>query len=191
VEAGNLNGGVLLMKLVFLLEEKSMKYLLDGILPGILPKNVSFITIPHEGKTDLEKSIPKKLKGWNEPDTKFVIVQDQDSNDCMALKQTLKELSEGTQRTVLIRIACHELESWYFGDIEALEKAYGRKLGSICHKSKYRVPDNIINPKQELKKIIPEHQQISGAKRVAAYMNIEKNSSKSFQVFIQGVQKIC
>lgn len=49
------------MIIVFLLEEKSMKYLLDGILPYILPDGVRFITIPHEGKSDLQKSIPNKL----------------------------------------------------------------------------------------------------------------------------------
>lgn len=51
------------MIIVFLLEEKSMKYLLDGILPYILPDGVRFITIPHEGKSDLQKSIPNKLQG--------------------------------------------------------------------------------------------------------------------------------
>lgn len=70
------------MTIVFLLEEKSMKYFLDGILPRILPENVSFLTIPHEGKSDLQKSIPIKLQGWTQGDTKFVIVQDQDANDC-------------------------------------------------------------------------------------------------------------
>lgn len=68
------------MTLVFLLEEKSMKYFLDGILPRILPEGISYITILHEGKFDLQKSIPKKLKGWTAKDVKFVIVQAQDAN---------------------------------------------------------------------------------------------------------------
>ena len=50
------------MKLVFLLEEQSMKTFLDGILPRILPPDVTFITVPHEGKTDLQKSIPIKAQ---------------------------------------------------------------------------------------------------------------------------------
>lgn len=37
-------------KIVFLLEEPSMKELLDRLLPGLLPTGVEFITIPHEGK---------------------------------------------------------------------------------------------------------------------------------------------
>ena len=77
------------MNIVFLLEEKSMKALLDIVLPRILPPDVDFYTVPHEGKSDLQKSIPHKLKAWNIPDTKFVIVQDQDSNDCRKLKQKL------------------------------------------------------------------------------------------------------
>ena len=71
------------MKLVFLLEERSMKVLLDIILPKILPEGVSFQTIPHEGKSELEKSIPIKLRAWNEPNVAFVIVHDQDSNNCI------------------------------------------------------------------------------------------------------------
>ena len=81
------------MKLIFLLEEPSMKYFLNELLPRILPENVAFQLIPHHGKRDLEKSIPKKLRGWNEPgDIRFVILHDQDNKDCIELKQSLLEL---------------------------------------------------------------------------------------------------
>ena len=80
------------MKLVFLLEEQSMKYFLDGLLPRILPEEIQFVTIPHEGKSDLQKSLTAKLQGWNGPDVRFVVVQDQDSNDCRELKEKLLEL---------------------------------------------------------------------------------------------------
>lgn len=52
------------MTLVFLLEEASMKTVLDIILPKILPESVFFRTIAHSGKSDLEASIPHKLKAW-------------------------------------------------------------------------------------------------------------------------------
>lgn len=99
------------MKLVFLLEEESMKHFLDGILPKILPPDVGFITVPHEGKSDLQKSVPIKLRAWKEPGVKFVIVQDQDTGDCRELKRKLVELCGDTTQEVLIRIACHELEA--------------------------------------------------------------------------------
>ncbi len=38
--------------------------------------------------------------------------------------------------------------------------------------------------------IIPEHQQIEGAKRIALYMDIENNTSVSFQFFVSGVQRL-
>lgn len=178
------------MKLVFLLEEKSMKCFLDGILPKILPGDVAFQTIPHSGKSDLQKSIRIKLSAWNGPDVKFVIVQDQDSNNCRELKNQLLQLCEGTQRDVLIRIACHELESWYFGDLEAVSLAYCRDLSKIMKKKKYRVPDDIISPKHELQMILPEHQQIDGAKRIAKYIEVERNTSVSFKMFVSGIHKL-
>lgn len=99
------------MLIIFLLEERSMKEVLDVLLPQILPKGVMFKTIPHSGKSDLQQSIPKKLKAWNTPDTKFVIVQDQDGANCVDLKKHLLELTKPSGREVLVRIACRELES--------------------------------------------------------------------------------
>jgi hypothetical protein len=180
------------MKLVFLLEEPSMKYLLDALLPRILPAGVAFQIIPHNGKIALEKSLPKKLRGWNEPgDVFFVVVHDQDNKDCIVLKKHLVELCNGTGRHVLIRIACQELEAWYFGDMNALALAYGKKrIEKISQQSKYRIPDKIPNPKETLHALIPEHQQILGAKRVAPLMNIENNTSISFRVFVKGVRNL-
>lgn len=179
------------MKLVFLLEEPSTKYLLDVLLPKILPKGIEFQTIAHRGKRDLQRSIPRKLRGWNEPgEIRFVIVHDQDTKDCVKLKQDILALCEGTGKKVLVRIACQEMESWYFGDVKALAAAYNMpKLNQISAQKKYRIPDDIPSPKEELRKLLPSHQQIEGAKRVAPYMDIENNSSVSFNQFVSGVRR--
>lgn len=179
------------MKLIFLVEEKSMMTLLSGILPRIVPNDISFQIIPHEGKSDLEKSIPVKLRAWNEPNVKFVIVQDQDANDCKELKKKLVDLAKPYGRTFLVRIACHELESWYFGDIKAIEQAYNLDWSKIRHKARYRVPDKIVFPKKALKELIPSHSQILGARKIAPYMDISNNTSHSFNVFVSGVQRMC
>ena len=42
-------------RVIFLLEEKSMKELLDRMLPRIFP-SLRFLCIPHEGKADLNQS---------------------------------------------------------------------------------------------------------------------------------------
>ena len=179
------------MKLVFFLEEESMKELLDGILPKILPDNITFKTIPHEGKYDLEKSFPRKLRFWNEPNTSFIIVHDQDSDDCIALKKKLKDLCAGIDKHFFIRIPCHELEAWYLGDLDAVERAYNKNLSSLKNKRKYKNPDNIDHPKFELQRYLPNMSQIYGAQRISKYMNIDKNTSHSFRVFVQGVLALC
>jgi hypothetical protein len=74
-----------------------MKVLLDGLLPRLLP-DVPFLCIPHEGKQDLEKSIPRKLRAWNEVGARFVIIRDNDEDDCCNLKKRLVDLCrEGGQ----------------------------------------------------------------------------------------------
>ncbi|MCK9230423.1 MAG: DUF4276 family protein [Syntrophales bacterium] len=102
-------------RVVFLLEERSMKSLLDVLLPRLMP-GINFLCIPHEGKRDLEKSIPRKLRAWQEPGARFVIVRDNDGGDCHILKQRLVELCNGPKSSaVMVRIACQELEKWLPG----------------------------------------------------------------------------
>ena len=164
--------------------------MLQQLLPKILPPDVAYVTIPHDGKSDLQKSIPHKLAGWNIPDSKFINVHDQDSSDCIELKNRLSELCVKRSEDVLIRIACHEMESWYFGDLEAVSKAYGKDLTKYANKSKYRITDEIVNPKQELRALIPEHEQLSGADKIGQNMDIENNKSHSFKVLFEGIRKM-
>lgn len=179
------------MLLIFLLEEESMKALLDILLPKILPKSVEFRCIPHEGKQDLEKSIPRKLKAWKTPDTYFVIVQDKDGADCIAVKQRLEALCfKAGRRDSLVRIACHELESWFLGDLMAVGQAFNRPdLARKQKNKKYKQPDNLANASQELEKLITGYRKVSGAKKIAPYLTIENNCSQSFLCFISGVQQ--
>ena len=180
------------MRLVFMVEEPSMKELLEILLPKILPENFEIpLVIPHNGKTDLAKSIPVKLRAWQNSNDRFIIVHDQDSSDCEQLKAELLSLCENSRNDYLIRIVCNELESWYFGDSTAVSNAYGKDYMHLALKRKYRVSDRIKNVKQELKKIIPEYQPLSGARIIAGHMDVDRNTSKSFKAFVSGVKKMC
>jgi len=178
-------------RIVFLLEERSMKVLLDILLPRLFP-GISFICLAHEGKQDLEKSITRKLRAWKEPDVRFVIVRDNDNTDCHALKQKLQKLCDLAGRSdTLIRIVCQELEAWYFGESKALAKAYEKsQLLHIEKKAKFRESDAIHKPSKEIVKLIPEFQKISGAKRLAKYLSRKGNRSNSYRVFMDGIEKI-
>lgn len=191
MESGSFDGGNGKMKIVFLVEESSMEHLLNGILPKILPGEIEFKVVPHQGKQHLQKSIPIKLRSWNEPSVRFVVVQDKDSWDCRILKQELVDLCNQAGRPdTLVRIACNELEAWYFGDLKAVGQAYGIDVSKYTGRSKYRTPDNIANAKEEFKKVVKTHQQISGAKAISPYIVIERNKSHSFRVFVDGVKRI-
>ena len=178
------------MRIVFMVEEPSMKAFLQIILPQMLPENVESLIISHSGKSDLRKSIPIKLRAWQFPSDRFVIVHDQDSNDCKQLKDDLVSLCENSRNTCLVRIVCIELEAWYFGDLQAVSSAYGKDIASFAMKRKFREPDSIVNAKNELRKLIPTYQPIEGAKKIAVCMDIRNNTSRSFNVFVDGVKNM-
>lgn len=178
-------------RLVFLVEEPSMAEFLKGFLPVALPE-VDFLCIPHQGKKDLEKSIPRKLRAWTEPSDQFVIVRDNDGGDCQKIKTRLRRLCAGSPRkAALIRLACQELEAWYLGGMGALESAFGKPgLARLGGKRKFRSPDKLAKPSQEIRRIIPEFQKVSGARIIgpALAQTAGDNCSKSFQVFVSGVR---
>ena len=177
-------------KLVFLVEEPSMADLLDGLLPRLFPA-LRFQCIPHDGKQDLERSIPRKLRAWREPGVRFVVARDQDSADCRRVKENLAMLCRNAGRPdTLVRVVCRELEAWYVGDPQALVQAFPesrrRPLRELNH-ARYRDPDTVVRPSEAIAKQIPEFQKRLGARRMASYLS-RKNRSRSFQVFPEGVE---
>ena len=148
-------------RIVLLLEEYSMKVLLNSLLPRLFP-NIEFLCVPHEGKNDLEKSIPRKLRAWREPGVRFVVVRDNDGADCRALKAELVKLcSDGGRDDTLVRIACQELEAWYFGDPESLAEAFDEPpLRTIGNKARFRDPDSVQQPATALAELAPAFQKV-------------------------------
>ena len=146
-------------ELVFLLEERSMEEFLKAFLPKIIPADIFFRTITHNGKSDLKRSIPIKLRTWKR-EASFIILHDKDSNNCISLKNELLQLcSDNGRPDTLVRIISAELESWYLGDLEAVGNAYG--IDSIKRQQntrKFREPDHLGNPKEELKRLVKAYQ---------------------------------
>jgi len=118
-------------------------------------------------------------------------LHDKDSTDCVILKQEIATLCvQAGHPETLIRIPCHELESWFLGDLTAVDHAFGTKLQKLQNKRKFHDPDKLGNAKEELKKYIPHYQQISGARAIAKQMSLTDNRSHSFSVFIRGILKL-
>lgn len=182
-------------RIEILVEEPSMKEFLSILLPNILDDkwslNGNYFIRSFEGKSDLQKNIPSKVKflsNWNHEAVGVVIMQDQDSSDCKILKQKLLDICDQNGNCPkLIRIICRELESWYLGDFLAVSKAYPSfKNQNYINKSKFRIPDN-CNAFDELKKILPEFQKVGGAKKIAPFININENKSESFKQTVTGL----
>jgi hypothetical protein len=182
------------MILVFFLEELSAKKMLEVIVPKIL-NNITTIYITFQGKQDLEKNIELKLKNWNVPNAKFLIMRDKDSGNCKEIKQNLLEKiqNSGKENSSLVRIACHELESFYLGDLSAVGDAFNlNNISKNQDKKKYRNPDNLTNAKEELKKVINNYAEISGSKKISPFLKLDNsNKSVSFNFLISGIQKLC
>lgn len=180
-------------QLVLFLEEPSACEMLKSLLPRLLPSDLSFRCVVFEGKQDLEKRLPGKLRGWKAPDTHFVVLRDKDNGDCMLVKDKLTRicLSEGKPET-LVRVACHELESWYLGDLVAVEKGLGIDgLARYQGRAKYRSPDRLANPVQELQRLTGNrHQKVSGSRRIGPHLSLTSNASHSFSIFVSGIRKV-
>jgi hypothetical protein len=178
-------------RVVFLLEEPSMKVLLDGLLPRLFP-DLPFLCIPHEGKRDLVLSIPRKLRAWQEPGVRFVVIHDNDNQDCRELKATLTGLcKDGGRDNVLVRIACQELEAWYLGEPDALAEAFDTgHLRALGRRARFRDPDAVTKPSEELARLIPSCQKVSGARRLAGHLTRERNCSPSFRALMAGLDAL-
>ena len=181
-------------EIVFLLEEPSAKAMLEVILPKLLDDSIGFKCIPFSGKQDLEKQLIRKIKCYQNPKARFIVLRDQDSACCLDVKRNLVSLCEQTGKLTacMIRIACHELETFYLGDLMAVEQAFSIKNLAKHHQEnrKYRTPDNLNNAKQELKKLTNnQYQEKSGSKAIAHYMDLTNQRSISFSMLISAIDR--
>lgn len=182
------------MKLVFFLEEPSMKEMLKQFLPKIISNSDHHIQyIVFEGKNDLQKRVGLKLRAWHQnAETRFIILHDQDSNNCVQLKQQLRKICHSNGKDVLIRIACTELESWYIGDLKAVAIALSQPhIAKLIPKSKYRNPDTLANAAEELGTITHKiYQKVAGSRAIGAELDADRNTSNSFNIFVAGIRNL-
>lgn len=199
------------MQIEFFLEEPSAEAALSTILPKILSVDIIYNFHVFEGKHDLLKKLPRRLKGyskWLPEDWRIMVLIDEDRKDCRELKAKLEKTAHnagfvtkssatpnGTFQ-VVNRLAIEELEAWFFGDIEALHAAYPKISKNLQSKAKYQNPDAIQGGTSEaLEGLLIQKKYYKGripkptvAQNIAQYMEPSRNRSRSFQVFIEGLK---
>ncbi len=181
--------------LVICLEEFSARVFLEILLPTIIDVSEwDIIYLVFEGKQDLMKNLPRRLKTWQNSHSQFLILRDQDSENCIQLKQRISKIClENGKPNALIRIACHELETFYLGDLRAVSQGLNcSHLEKLQNTSAYRAPDSISNAKQQLKKITHgTYREVGGSRSISAYLDINNNRSQSFRQLVVGIQRLC
>lgn len=123
----------------------------------------------------------------------FLILRDQDSGDCRLIKENLlKKCRAANKPETIVRIACHELESFYLGDLAAVEKGLG--LGNLSKRQRkhtYRQPDRLANPAQELMRLTQNrYQKVAGSRAIGQHLDPENNQSHSFKVLVRALKQL-
>jgi len=180
-------------------EEASIKKVFDVLLPKMLPEDVFFQVYPHQGKQDLEKALKTSLPTISKiPGSKVLITIDQDSEDCLDVKNNIQELVNGNCHCeYMIRILCKELESWFLGDLEAIGQAYPRfKPEQYQNKAEIRNVDRITTPNKYLLRVIPEYShrdslpKLTVAELISPFLEPSRNRSRSFSNTISAIKKL-
>lgn len=198
------------MHFEFLVEEPSIECVLINIVPKILNPDISFAVHVFQGKQDLLNKLPNRLRGyrgWIPNDSIIVILIDKDREDCHLLKKQLEDISRSSglftktapdernsKFQVINRILIEELESWFFGDVDALSSAFPRIPKHLGTKSSYSNPDSIQNTASVLEALLKRHgyypagmPKIEVASAISSFMVPEHNRSTSFQAFRSGL----
>ena len=180
-------------ELVFLLEEPSAEAMLAGLLPKIIPDFIHYRCIVFEGKQDLERQMVRRMRGYRVPGARFVVLRDQDTGDCLPVKARLvAKCAEARKPDAVVRIACHELESWYLADLAAVEA--GLEVSGLARqqgRNPYRTPDALPSPARKLTEIAPTYQKVGGSRAIGPHLDPQNTRSKSFHHFVRAVQKTC
>ncbi|AWM34468.1 DUF4276 family protein [Hymenobacter nivis] len=196
------------MHVEFLLEEESAEAALRVLGPRLLP-NCTFQFIPHQGKDDLLKRLPGRLKTYarrlpTEPELRVVVLMDADAN-CRARKQTLERLvaeagittktaaAAGQPFQVITRLAVTELEAWFLGDPDAIQAAYSR-VHPNHFKGIHTVPDEIPDAWETLWRVLQRANlyptgkaKVEWAETIAPHLDPARNTSASFRGFCAGL----
>lgn len=182
-------------ELVFLLEEVSAKAMLENLLPRLLNSAVTFRCIAFEGKQDLMNQMERRIRGYQNPLARFIVLRDQDSApDCTAVKAEVQYHAgkSGRAEKTIVRIACRELESFYLADLAAVERALGiPRLSREQNRRKYRAPDYLGSPSKELDRLTKGcYQKVGGSREIARHLLLENERSASFKNLVRGIRRL-
>ena len=201
------------MRIEFLVEEQSAEEALRHLLPRLIGGRAHWKIINLGSKYKLLKVLSQRLAAYRQrihqgEDLRVVVLLDRDNDNCETLKRQLEEEARTVGLTtqsapdsdgrfmVLNRIVIEELESWFIGDPTALRKAFTRLPRIDASKGIFRNPDN-GRSWEALHRFLKKHgiyrshyPKIDAARRIARKLDVNANRSRSFQVFVRGMEAL-
>ena len=176
---------------------------------GRIPKNLRGVKDPK--KRILLDRLPRLLRGYERSlkslqPAAVVVVVDLDTNtrDCRTFKQELLAVlnARRPRPRTLFRIAIEESEAWLLGDRAAVKAAYpgakdsvlnGYVQDSIC--GTWEVLADAVRPGGAARLKASGYPETGMAKRewaekIAPHVDVDRNRSRSFQVFRDGVRSL-
>lgn len=199
----------MLEKLIVFVEEPSMETALELLLPKLLG-DIEFVIHQFQCKDDLLKNLPTRLqsyRSWLPPTWALMVLVDRDDDNCLILKQQLENMAaaagliskthagETQPFQIVNRIVIEELESWFFGDWQAVQTAYPKVPANLPQKAGFREPDAIAGGTWEaLERVMQKAgyfktglRKLACARSIAEQMNPDRNTSPSFQAFCHAI----
>jgi Domain of unknown function (DUF4276) len=173
---------------------------------GTLPKNLRPGTDAR--KRILLDQLPRILQGYGRSlpigEAAVVVVVDQDRHNCKELKKDLLNVLHACRPRpeALFRIAVEETEAWLLGDRAAVRAAYPKANSrildryaqdSICDTwsilAEAVYPGGAAALKRQGYPLIGQA-KCAWAERIAPLIEPDRNASKSFQVFRDGIRRM-
>ena len=186
-----------------------MEAFLRACVWRLLPEHCSFEVYRYQGKDALLRKLGDRLRGyarWMPPDFRIVVAVDRDGDECQELKAKLEQICQSaglrSRRAagspdwqVVTRIAIEELEAWYFGDWQAVRRAYPRVSPNVPNQARYRDPDAIKGgPWEAFERVLQQHgyftqglAKVQAATDIGGHVDPARNRSGSFVAFRDAV----
>ena len=186
-----------------LVEEPSMEAFLQEVLSRTAGR-CTFNIHAFQGRPDLIGKLQDRLYGykWITRGYRIIILIDRDSDDCYDLKHQLEEMaakaglisrsrSAGRNWQIVNRVVVEELESWYFGDWQAVCCAYPNVPETVPNEPRYRNPEAISGGTWEaFQRILQRHgyfktglRKMEAARAIGSHIDPSRNRSRSFLTF--------
>jgi len=169
-----------------------MKRMLENLLPRM---NLRFETefLVCKGKVDFKERMPVMLKKYYDKNAFFIVLRDKDNDNCIELKNKLRDKIKGIGRPFRVRIVCRELESWYLAQPEAVKKAFpdGDLKPSKSNKGKiFKEPEKYGS--KEFMEYVNQKQQakVKWATMMGSELDPDSTKSHSFHVFIRTLRDL-